>query len=81
MSASFSTSSGSKQDLYSKPSRSGQEIKVLTSFGNSAKNPEGGDGANFWLELENPYGFTACVLECYELARPAYRSCQYILYD
>ena len=49
-----STSSGSKQDLHSEPFRSGQEIKVLTSFGNSVKNPEGGDGATFWLKSENP---------------------------
>ena len=42
---------------------SGQEIKVLTSFGHSVKNPEGGDGAAFWLESENPYGFMACELE------------------
>ena len=29
-----------KQVLYSEPFRSGQEIKVLTSFGHSVKNPE-----------------------------------------
>ena len=29
-----------KQVLYSEPLRSGQEIKVLTSFGHSVKNPE-----------------------------------------
>ena len=70
-----STSNGSlfacKQVLYSEPFRSVQEeIKVLTSFGHSVNNTEGGDGATFWLESENPYGFTACVLECYELSRP-----------
>ena len=62
-----STSSGNlfacKQVLYSEPFHSGQEIKVLTSFGHSVKNPEGGDGAAFWLESENPYGFMACELE------------------
>ena len=29
-----------KQVLYSEPFRSGREIKVLTSFGHSVKNPE-----------------------------------------
>ena len=29
-----------KQVLYSEPFRSGQEIKVLTSFGHSVKSPE-----------------------------------------
>ena len=29
-----------KQVLYSEPFRSGQEIKVLTSFSHSVKNPE-----------------------------------------
>ena len=59
-----------KQALYSEPFRSVQEIKILTSFGHSVNKTEGGDGATFWLESENPYGFTVCVLECYELARP-----------
>ena len=69
-----STSNGSlfacKQVLYSEPFRSVQEINILTSFGHSVNNTEGGDGASFWLESENPYGFMAWVLECYELVRP-----------
>ena len=53
-----------------------QEIKVLTSFGPSVKNTEGGDGATFWLESENAYDFTACLLEPYELARPPWHIAQ-----
>ena len=62
-----STSSGNlfacKQVLYSEPFRSGQEVKVLTSFGHSVKNPKGGEGAAIWLESENQNGFKVCVLE------------------
>ena len=62
-----STSSGNlfacKQVLYSEPFGSGQEVKVLTSFGHSVKNPKGGKGAAIWLESENQNGFKACVLE------------------
>ena len=36
-----------KQVLYSEPFRSVQEIKVLTSFGHSVNNTEGGDEATF----------------------------------
>ena len=62
-----STSSGNlfscKQVLYSEPFRSGQETKLLTSFGHWVKKPEGGDGDAVWLESENEYAFKACVLE------------------
>ena len=62
-----STSSGNlfacKKVLYSETFRSVQEIKVLNLFGHWVKKPEGGDGSAFWLELENQYGFKACVLE------------------
>ena len=51
-----------KQVLYSEPFGSGQEVKVLTSFGHSVKNPKGGEGAAIWLESENQYGFKACGL-------------------
>ena len=60
-----STSSGNlfvwKQVLYSETFRSVQEIKVLNLFGHWVKKPEGGDGAAFWLESENQYGFKVCV--------------------
>ena len=68
-----STSSGNlfacKQGLYSEPFRSVQEIKVLTSFGQWVKKPEGGDCATFWLESENLYKFKACVLEFSDRSR------------
>ena len=62
-----STSSGNlfscKPFQNSEPFRRRQEFEILTSFGQSVKNPEGGDGLAFWLESENPCRFTACVLE------------------
>ena len=62
-----STSSGNlfpfKQVPYSEPFGNGQEVKVLTSFSHSVKNPKGGEGAAIWRESENQNGFRACVLE------------------
>ena len=52
-----------EQVVFADPFNSGQDIKVLVSFGHSVKSPSRGNGAAIWVELEGRYGFRACISE------------------